>query len=237
VNKVIIIASHKTTGADLPYPYYEMVRTDAYDLSINKHQVTSIDNLPGPTLPWSEYAQFFSSFPLSEEIEMYGLMQYRCAINFESEATSDVFSNKVEFFKRQVSYMDEYYDRVVVSNRLNFDCSLWDQYLTWHRRNAPLLVQACGQFFDITGNDAQRYLSTESSLYSRNIFLAPVDFAQRWHDVSLEIAKYLHATDNEHKTNDRWGGFILERLFSAFVHYETEYDVVEKPLIYFKDNY
>lgn len=236
MNKVIVIASHEKTGADLPYPYYEMVRTDAYDLSVNKHQVTNINDLPGPTLPWSEYAQFFTSFPLSEGTEMYGLMHYRCAINFESKDTSDLFSNKVEFFKRQVPYMDEYQDRVVVSNRLKFDCSLWDQYLMWHRHNEPLLVQACNKFFDLTGSDAQKYLSTETSLYARNIFLAPVDFAQRWHYVSLKIAKYLHAADEAYKTNDRWGGFILERLFSAFVHYETEFDVVEKPLIYFKEN-
>ena len=236
MNKLIVIASHTKTEADLPYPYYEMVRTDNYDISVNKHQVTSIDDLPGPTLPWSEYAQFFTSFPLSQGIETYGLMQYRCAINFESNATSELFSNKVEFLKRQVPYMDEYHSRVVVSNRLKFDCSLWDQYLTWHRSNAYLLVQACGQFFDITGKDAHKYLSTESSLYSRNIFLAPVDFAQRWHDLSLKIAKRLHAADEAHKTDDRWGGFILERLFSAFVHYETKFDVVEKPVIYFKEN-
>jgi len=245
VNRRIVVASHETTGLDLPYPYYEMVRTDSYDLSANKHQVISLKDLPGPTLPWSEYAQLFTSFPLSTGIETYGLMHYRCAINFESEETLDVFSNRVDFFKRQVSYMNMYYDQIVVGSRLNFPVSAWDQYCHFHRPHEPLLEFACNEFFDATGYDAQTHLRSETFLYPRNMFVAPVNFAQRWHDVSLKVAKYLDTLDSPSKTAtggiegyqvDRWGGYILERLFSVFVHNETKLEVVEKPLIYFTEN-
>jgi hypothetical protein len=211
----------------LEYPYYEDVRNEFY----------KVKGLPGPALTWSEYAQFFNSFPLNENIEIYGLMHYRCALNFKSNKVKMNYSERDRFFRKQSDLFDKYKNKIVVGTKLQFTTTAWDQYCSpsEHAANIPIMEKACEKFYELTGYDAKQHLQSTNYLYSRNIFISPPDFAVRWYKISLEIATYMNLMDSPHKTNDRWGGFILERLFSVYVSFEREYEIVERPLVFFTD--
>lgn len=211
----------------LEHPYREDVR----------HNFYKVKGLPGPALTWSEYAQFFNSFPVNKHVETYGLVHYRCTLNFESDETAMKFPERNDFFKRQVNFFDEYKNKIVVGNKLQLKTTAWEQYCLpgEHAANIPIMEEACKKFYELTSYDAKQHLQSVNYLYSRNIFISPVDFAARWYKIALEIATYMNLLDSPHKTNDRWGAFILERLFSVYVSFEREYEIVERPLVFFTD--
>jgi hypothetical protein len=211
----------------LEYPYFEDVRHDFY----------KVKGLPGPALTWSEYAQFFNSFPLDKDIETYGLVHYRCALNFESDQTAMKYAERDEFFKRQPEHFEDYKNKIIIGNKLQLGITAWEQYCSpsEHAANIPIMEKACEKFYEITSYDAKQHLQSVDYLYSRNIFISPVNFASRWYKIALEIATYMNLLDSPHKTNDRWGAFILERLFSVYISFEREYEIVERPLVFFTD--
>jgi hypothetical protein len=211
----------------LEYPYREEVR----------HIFYKVRGLPGTALTWSEYAQFFNSFPLNNHVETYGLIHYRCSLNFESDQTLMKFTERNNFLNRQTEYFEKYKNKIIIGNKIQLKSTAWSQYCSYdeHEKNIPIMEKACEKFYEITGYNAKQHLQSVNYLYSRNIFISPVNFASRWYKIALEIATYMNLLDSPHKTNDRWGAFILERLFSVYVSFEREYEIIERPLVFFTD--
>lgn len=241
LNRLIVVAGHQKVNAeDLGYPYMEVYRSEDKSLP---NRATKVDGVNSPTISWSEYAQFFYAFPLPETVRTFGFIHYRSMLDLRQEnshMSSLPYSQRKEFAQKQLDSINHYNDRVVIGMPLTFPCSSWQQFVDCHPKCEPALKDAC-KFFDSMFSEfninSENILKSNNFLYSRNMFISPVWFANKWSKIALDIVKYLDDKKPE-GADDRWGGFILERLFSVYVHINMHSNpnlVVQKPIVFFEE--
>jgi hypothetical protein len=116
--------------------------------------------------------------------------------------------------------------------------SVWDQYLHSHPDSIHMLELACQKYDEIFGlnrGTSMRRLKELKYYYPRSIFLTDTKFMQNWLNNSFAIAQELDKKVNEFPEN-RWGGFVLERLFTLFVMdftYRNKVKLYEFQQVYF----
>lgn len=160
------------------------------------------------SLALSEYEPFFRFFDnYKGDLETFGLAHYRCFLD-----VTDVNVNTV--------YVASY----------NLGVTLYNQFIDWHEDLEEQLLFACQNFTWLTGFDALDYLQNSSVFHYRNLFTAPIAFAEEWYLLSKKIAYNL--VKNYGLVDDRWLGYILERLFSAFITSKTDLSVCNVPTIF-----
>jgi len=145
----------------------------------------------------SEYEPFFRFFDsYSGGLETFGLAHYRCFLD-----VNDVDVNTV--------YVTSY----------DFQGTLYKQFTDSHRNLEEHLLFACSDFTRLTGFDAADHVKNSDVFYYRNLFIAPIGFAEEWYLLSKKIAYNL--VKKYGVVGDRWIGYILERLFSVFVVFKA----------------
>lgn len=241
LSKLFVVAGHaKVNAEELTAPYLEVYRSDSEEFT---NRVTEIEGIKSPTITWSEYAQFFYSFPLKKDIKTFGFMQYRSMLDLSGTRANLSylpFNSRKSFCDIQLGLVDGYKEKIVVGEKLDFPCSAWKQFTDCHPNSEDMLRIACKEFdsmFDKLKIDSEKILRSNDYIYSRNMFIAPVWFANSWNEIALNMVKYLD--DNaQDGCEERWGGFILERLFSVYVYIHACLNpnlVVEKPVIFFEE--
>lgn len=225
---------------ELPRPYQEMNRVN---LEENLKGARYVDSLPNSNLKselFSEYPVFWSS--MSNELPrlQFGLFHYRCFLDLQNQNHSDItldFSKRSHVSRVQRKSAKNLVGKIVLSKPLDFSIdgfSAWDQFVHCHPDAENDLIRACQRFELSTNLDAARILKMSSKLYSRNIFFAPIVFAQDWNRISSEILDFFGTCGFESKT-DRPGGYILERLFSVWaMQYEKQENFLTRNFIYFR---
>ena len=225
---------------ELDPPYLEVYRTES--LVGYKNEIFKIKDFENyPTLTWSEYPAFIYPFPLQEEIETFGLMHYRCMLNLDQDNIKSPakYQDRKNISELYAKFIDQYHNTVLISEPLEFGISVSEQL----RINCPethrLFPVVCKEFdriMNLENGYSENIFNTTSKLYSRNIFISPRKFAEKWYDVSLELIEIMNGFQNVN-AEDRWGAYILERLFSLYVILEIEkgeYSFETKPLVYFE---
>ena len=244
-NSLIAIASHKNMSYQkLDAPYKEIYRVEKGNSESFDNYIDEIDGLNHPLLVWSEYPAFMKSFPLPEDIKTFGLMHYRCLLGLDPHLSGSVinknFYERYDFAKHQLSFLSMYSNKLVVGEPLNWTfwgVTAWQQFKDCHGDAIDSLELACSVFDSLTGLKSKEILNTKTVLYSRNIFLAPVEFANEWYRIAYEVMKVLDKSEITTKA-DRWGGYILERLFSVYVvsnMVSRKYEVIVRPLVFFNE--
>lgn len=232
MKSLILVASHADYLCEaLAPPYKEFYRTTD----------TKIEGIKGPSLDYSEYAAFFSCFPLPEDVQMFGLFHYRCMLALDPSLFANVFpySARKVFAENQVKFLDLYKDKLVIAHPLVFD-SVWKQFCESHPTLVDTLILACKYFDSLYGYydmmQSEKSLKLATHLYSRNLFVSTSDFALGWRNKAKLMVEYLDTIRPENPP-DRWGGFILERLFSAHVsllYKVIPHKIIQRPMVYFQ---
>lgn len=211
---MIVVATHKQTYS-LNSFFYETVRK--------------------PQDLWlSEYGAYLEDF---REERIYGLMHYNCFLNFLSdkeEQVSFVLRKPVtdqmyQTYANMSVWLDST-EKVILANPHITGCSNWDQFVSCHRDLEQALFEACKLYKLYTGTDAEHKLRYGYELYYRNIVLGSSKLISNWLFIARTIVNDMRQW-NISTTHDRWGGYILERLFS--VHFEPHKSST-KPLVYFR---
>jgi hypothetical protein len=88
-----------------------------------------------------------------------------------------------------------------------------------HPESIHILQAACEIYdteVELSKETSEARLKSKNYYYPRNIFLTDTSFFEEWLSHSFRIAKKLDARFDNTPDN-RWGGFVLERLFTLFV--------------------
>jgi len=150
-----------------------------------------------PSVTWSEYAAFLSVYPTHP---MFGLESYRCTFKNYTESKINVTS-------------------------VEFPTSCYEQFKTHHASLAEILLLTSDYFKSLTNIDAICTLKNSNVLHHRNMFYAPRAFAIEWQYLATKLITFMDRLQVDTET-ERWGAFILERLFSTFV--DTHIYVVQE---------
>lgn len=238
--KRILLAGHlQQAFGSVPYPFYEVVRTNRKFNFRKQKFVSSISGSQYNPEKFSEYPAFWSSFPLRKNIECFGLFHYRCILNLSPNHDVDSvesMNRRWQVLAVQSAFLKQYRDILAVSKPLDFtlmDMSNWDQLIFCFPDIEFDLLKMCKIFDSITGLSSEAKLKQTAKLHARNIFVGPVDFANSWNRVSFGVLQGLKESKFESNC-DRPGGYVLERLFSVFVeNWKLTHEVVERPYIWF----
>lgn len=239
LNKLIVVAGHmKVNAEELDGSYMEVYRSESEEF---KHRVYFIDGVDSPSITWSEYAQLLYALPLPEDVDTFGFMHYRSMLDLTrtySNLQTISFSLRKHFSEVQESEVDKYAGKIVVGEKLQFPNSAWQQFVDCHPNSEKMLWLACKKFDTMFDSmDSESVLKSRSYIYSRNMFVAPAWFANSWGKISLDVIKYLDENAQD-GCEERWGGFILERLFSVYVDMLSRLDsssVIERPVVFFEE--
>lgn len=192
---MIILATHFETSP-LPEPFVEVRRQDC---EFTQGVRTS-------SFFWSEYAAFLSQ-------PAKGWMHYRCVLNptgyvipaLPWESRPGVLGLLGRIYDPNVTY---------VGKDACCDKTVLEQFLECHKEAESFLIAGCDAYKSITGDNAVEYMRKTRGFTARNLVVGPL--VSEWSSLAIQLITEL---DNivELPDTDRYGGYVLERLFSFFV--------------------
>lgn len=205
---MIILATHFGTSS-LPDPFVEVRRQDC----------EFIQGLRTSTFFWSEYPALLSR-------PAKGWLHYRCVLDptgcimspFPWESRSGVLSLLGRMYDPGVTYVGE---------DTCHDRTMWDHFVGHHPEAESFFTSGCEIYRSLTGDNAIRYMRKKKGFAGRNMIVGPL--VEEWSvlakKIIIELDKFA-----EFSKEDRYGGYVLERLFSFFV---SERDVRRVRYLYF----
>jgi hypothetical protein len=218
-NKIIRIAvvGHHQNYGKLPsnFEYIKRISDTSLLPSIN-----TTHKFHSPSYVWSEYAAWWENSDIAMNATTTGLYHYRCVLNLDP-ISFDALPR--HFLRGQLARQKKHLNRdthfLIVGNPNIVEGNVWEHFCLSHPESEKLISIAC-EFYDaITekkkGTSLLRLKST-NCYYPRNIFVTNSSFGKQWLQISFKIAEMLDQT-SEPKPTNRWGGFILERLFTLYV--------------------
>lgn len=249
----MVVATHfQRFGEATPRPYFETFRGAkprkiALKLRPKKfHKFFVGPNIPqdGGTAVWSELGPFLADYPWPRK-DMVGLHHYRCALNLldDSSPRSISIGTRNQFLEKQRrAFRHIIPNAIYVGNPIVFEKSAWEQFEEcWdvHRNLMPLLGMACKEldlYLGLSVGHSEKILKSKNRLFARNIFIGPKNFAVLWAGFLMDFMPKL-LRERPSDVDERWGAFILERMFSVLIEHNLEegaFQVITKPLVYFE---
>jgi hypothetical protein len=234
----VAVIGHSREALDLPKGYIYLERQS--DLKMTP-DLESAHQFLAPAYVWSEYAAWFENSKLLLNCELAGLFHYRCALSVKSNS-HNLLPNfyRGRFLNKQRKQFSKLSNFLAVGSLNVLDGSVWDQFQQNHPDLLQILELACAKYDALCeqppGTSKFR-LQKLTGYYPRNIFLTDSSFMQDWMKTSFEIATHLDSK-SKNFPNDRWGGFVLERIFTLFVidfHASSNVSLKEFQQIYFVD--
>lgn len=205
---MIILATHFETSP-LPEPFVEVRRQDC----------EFIQGVRTSSFFWSEYASFLSR-------PAKGWLHYRCILDptgyiispLPWESRSEVLSLLGRSYDPDITYVGE---------DICSDHTVWDQFMLCHREAEGFFKSSCDIYKSITGDNAIDYMQKTRGFTGRNLIVGPL--VAEWSSLATKIIIELDKIA-KFPNEDRYGGYVLERLFSFFV---SKRDVKRVKYLYF----
>lgn len=241
----LIVASHLPSAfPTLGKPFQEIMRISDSKVLTNMAVISHVEGLKSELESWSEYGAFWSGFPWHERIKTVGLLHYRCMLDLEGGNLNYSvlpLTQRNHFFMRQLQFLRRVpIDSILVSQPLVFDFSNWSQFIACagQTRNLESLFSLTCKEFDLLvgGVDSEDHLKSTNHFYSRNMFIAPINFAADWWVISRRLADFLDSRQPK-DVDPRWAAYILERLFSVYVDKTRSIKqgtFIANPIVFFK---
>lgn len=180
----------------------------------------TLHNFNSPSFVWSEFAAWFENSSVVENTGVTGLYHYRCALNLYSRRlnTFPVFL-RYFFLKNQVGILVRKTNFLIVGEPNQVPETVWGHFQSAHPESQRILESACKHYDFLTGRDSgssEIKLRNSQFYYPRNIYVSDTSFGKDWLALSFQLAEILDQEFQETPDN-RWGGFVLERIFTLFV--------------------
>ncbi len=217
ISVAIIVVGHEHRHPIFPLGYRYVTRASE-KLTVLKQG--SLYHFRSPSLAWSEYSAFFENSDQFVNKQVTGLMHYRCLLNTISRDFGVMaYWMRFVLLRSQSKALLRTQPYIYVGRRNHTNLGVWEQFVEHHPESEPILRLACLKYDDLTSanpGDSENRLRTLPDYIPRNIFLTNTDFTHWWLDTSISIAIFLDSELEEYPV-DRWGGFVLERLFTLGV--------------------
>ncbi len=232
----IAVIGHLPSKMRLPAEFSYLTRKSDVDLSPT---IPTDHNFNADSFVWSEYGAWFENSSILNDADITGLYHYRCALNLFSKPIDDLPINlRYIFLKFQIPKLHEYRNTLAVGEPNFVPEGVWGQFLSAHPESEEILLSACKHYDSLLNHSPGSAIAriTQSNFYyPRNIFVSDTKYGKAWMDLSFKLAVALD-TEFPAAPNNRWGGFVLERIFSLFVEdFAEENDIAIKTFkqIYF----
>jgi FtsZ-binding cell division protein ZapB len=246
---VIVVASHQEASfRNLKPPYSEVcvnfqsIRPYGYS-----HYVTmSSSGLRFPD-EWSEVAILLLLDSFVGEAKFVGLQHYRRFFSLDLQILEPIISlprsARNEFVENQIQKLTKLEEIVVIPQKWEFTESVFDQFVTCHPNLEDLLLFTLEELDSVLspifGEVSTLQLMIEkSTLHPFNMFLGPREFHSEWSSVLRSLIPKVeeYAERFQGQLGERWGGYIVERLFSIYItlcQQSNRWCFIEKPVVLF----
>lgn len=213
----IAVVGHQQSSPILPKGFkYIRRKSEVYvsPSSLGDHDFKT------PSWMWSEYSAWFENPELATNSRITGLYHYRCVLNLSSRRYSSLpRCVRYPFLIIQRLSLKRLKVFLIVGEPNLVEVSVWNQFQEAHFESENLLTAACSfydSFVESKKEPAELRLRSMKKYYPRNIFVTDSHFGKEWLNLSYELARALDDTV-KNLPNNRWGGFVLERIFSLYV--------------------
>jgi hypothetical protein len=193
---------------------------------------------------WSEYGPLFENpESFSDQYSDIALFHYRCILK-----PLRWLPGRCPFVVRSILLKVVPFtlrlngNNVYVGKRFELNDSVWNHFVTPYPQFKQIMIAGALEFDRLTSipvGTSEEMLKSTNLLYPRNIFFGHQSFANEWLEISFKIAKHLDTVFPEPK-EDRWGGYVLERLFSVYLQQQQlsgKIRIIEKDLLYFANDW
>jgi hypothetical protein len=232
----ILVIGHTENKYKLPNDFKFIQRTSPKNL-----------NVPGPyrfrnsSLVWSEYSAWFENMQFLKGGNITGVCHYRCVLNMSRLNLAFLpFQFRRIVLGKTRSELAKLQNFLIVGKPISTPTGMWQQFYDCHPKSISALEFACDKYDELMGAKLSTTfdrMKNETKFITRNIFITDTTFSIKWSQISLEIAKQLDNNFFE-EFDDRWGGFVLERLFSLYVEdfvKENNPNLIFANFLYFLD--
>ena len=211
----VLVVGHEQNKHKLPSGFNFVKRSSDGLLSIKGER-----SFQTSSLVWSEYSAWFENVIIFEGKKITGVLHYRCILNLNefrfNELPIQLRRVLIQQLKFKISRLENF---IIVGTPLSTPLGMWKQYQDCQPDSIEALEFACLEYDKIVGRAEGTTLDrvkNSSKFITRNIFISDTNCTLEWSHLALEIAKKLDLAFAG-KFKDRWGGFVLERIFSIFI--------------------
>jgi hypothetical protein len=234
----IIVAHHlQDSGPPLPDEYLKVCSPAGLIDATGFHETfNNLEYFKQPNPVWGEVIPLLKAN--QSQAEITGLFHYRRFIiprtflKFETINLDFRMRERVAYSllkKLRKSTGQVYVPKALDLSRLNQ--TVYSNFESTHFDSISLLHLGAAKLQDHFKNrglnvDILELLRTQTKLHSCNIVIAPADVFERWRNALLGIVEELDRTGPEKELvgyQSRWGGFVIERLFSTWISIEKEH--------------
>ena len=250
---LVLVASHLAPiYRELEPPYLEIcaVLSDGCPHGY-QHYVENYPGIEAHPESLSEIIILLGAEPFFKNKKQVGLIHYRRIFSLnpnESNVqnyTQDL-RTRYSLAGAEAKFLNSYKNMIVIPKPMSFESSVYDNFILGHAPLERALDVACLAFNesvkDIFGVvDSKSDLENTQHLYPWNMWIGSPDFYNEWVSLLLPVIKALDeilASLPHHGYQNRWSGFISERLFSVYIDLcrsANRWDFVERPVIFFED--
>jgi hypothetical protein len=250
----IFVAFHEVSPyRALGEPFKEICNRSSFDLDVEgfEYYVERLDGLESPLGSWAEIAPLIKGGEMFPAAQYLGLQHYRriFALDVDSGSSGIITTSYLDRYKlanHQIPAIQRLLNTVVIPLPEARPTNLYDDFKIHHKDLIDGLNAACEVFDSETAlrfksETAREYLKNTNQLHPYNMFLGPRDFYEEWRNLLLKIMHKLDEMRDQLPIagpQKKWGGFIIERLFSAYMFQiiqEGKWEVAQKPIYFFTD--
>jgi len=242
----IAVANHSSSEHEkLNLPYVEVCNADGNikPVGFNFYDSDFLDNISNKNKTYCELSVLYSFWKQGIITDTFGLAHYRrlfCLDN--SHEPFDVvlkpFEQRYDFAAKQLDYIDNYKDSVVVGYTGLVGGSIWNQFKVTHPDLFDFFSYTCevfGQLYSDLKNPIN-FFHNNSHLNHCNMFIAPKDIVVEWCEIIFPLLSKVEseAPFNLDNYSLRWAGFFSERFFTYYISsLNNKINTIIKPIIMF----
>jgi hypothetical protein len=245
---IVVVCHQEPIFRNLKPPYVEVcvdfqtVRSHGYSHYLTKE----LSRLKYPEA-WSEVAVLLELESFLENSRFVGIQHYRRFFSFDQTSGEAIISKPTNvrnsFIENEIGDLLKIRTQIVIPKKWEFKESALDQFVLCHPSLEELMLLTLQEFdkvlLPIFGEvSSLELMQRDNFLHPLNMFLGSREFYLDWRmllsSVTPEIE--IHAEKFDGKLQERWGGFIAERLFSVYITLCREtnrWSFIEKSVVVF----
>jgi hypothetical protein len=245
----VIVACHQEPEFRNLKPPYEEVCIDFQTSRPHGYTHYLTRNLSTLKFPdaWSEVAVLLALESYVGDAKLVGLQHYRRFFSFDKEISGATISMPTnvrnEYVENQIQELVRIHGQIVIPQKWEFAESAYDQFVMCHPSLEALMLLTLKEFdrilLPLFGEiSSLELMQRDNFLYPLNMFLGSRQFYLEWWSILSSLAPIveMHSEKFDVQLEERWGGFIAERLFSTYITLcleTTRWSFIEKKVVVF----
>ena len=245
----VVVASHQESTFRCVKPPYVEVCVNFHPIrpfGFSHYLTREMSSLEFPDA-WSEVAVLLELDLFNSDSKIVGLVHYRRFFGFDQGFTGETSSQQIAahngHVESQIQYLLNDDGQIVIPKKWELIENSFNQFVRWHPGLEELMLYALQEFdnllLPIFGEVSTLALMKETNfLYPFNMFIGSREFYSEWISILRPLISSIetHSVKFEGQLEDRWGGYIAERLFSIYItlcQATNRWSFIEKTVVIF----